>query len=78
MKLVGLQFHQSGGNRQFKKAQSCRADQRLCYPDLNLAPIPAWFKTPRFWVTNGPWAGLREKVDGVRGCCADQFLEKRE
>ena len=38
----------------------------------------AWFKTPRFWVTNGPWAGLREKVDGVRGWRTDQFLEKRE
>src|ERR1700730_10408052 len=37
MKLVGLQFHQSGGNRQFKKAQFCRANQRMCYPDLNLA-----------------------------------------
>jgi hypothetical protein len=38
MKLVGLQFHQSGGNRQFRQAQLDDGDARFCYPGLNQAP----------------------------------------
>jgi hypothetical protein len=37
MKPVGVQFHQSGGNRQFRKAHLRDPHRPICYPDLNQA-----------------------------------------
>src|SRR6266446_2887472 len=37
MKLVGVEFHQSGGNRQFRKAQLHGVNRRSCYPQVNQA-----------------------------------------
>src|SRR5438874_4840591 len=37
MKLVGVEFHQSGGNRQFRKAQLHGVNRRSCYPQMNQA-----------------------------------------
>jgi hypothetical protein len=39
MNLVGLQFHPSGGHRQFRKVQFRFPDRRIGYSDLNQASI---------------------------------------
>ena len=53
MKPVGQQFHQSGGNRHFRKAQLHDADRQICYPDLNQAVVGVSrtyrLSNPIFW-----------------------------
>jgi len=60
MKPVGLQFHQSGGNRHFSQAQFDNAHRPICYPVLNQARLPGFQG-----MSGATFTGASPCIDGV-------------